>query len=118
MDHHTFDSVARSVAAATSRRRAVKVIAGGVLGAVGLLNVQEASALRCPRPGDVTFCIQNSECTVQGFDRCCIRPGESTGRCVNCAGRKRVVVKNGRGDCLCCRTKRSNRCVCAKYTVN
>lgn len=66
MDASRFDGLTKSLAAATGRRTAAKVLAGGVLGAVGLtrFGAQPAEA-RCKRNGE--RCNNDNACC----HKCC-----------------------------------------------
>jgi hypothetical protein len=84
MDHYRFDSLTRSIALATSRRGALRVlaatIAGGGLGAVTRLASARACRLVGETCGDRDRCCSGSSCSPQS-QRCVCRPGLT-----NCGG--------------------------------
>ena len=61
MDASRFDCLTKSLATATGRRTAAKLVAGSALGAVGLghLGIQPAAAA-CKRRGE--HCNNNNDC--------------------------------------------------------
>ena len=70
MDASRFDGLTKSLATATGRRRAAKLLAGGALGAVGLtaLGAKPAAACRsrhnsCDRDGQCcSNCCRDKQC--------------------------------------------------------
>jgi hypothetical protein len=68
MDSSRFDCLTKSLAAATGRRTAAKLVAGSALGAIGLthLGIQPAAAA-CQHNGEL--CFQDKDCC----HHCCKR---------------------------------------------
>ena len=84
MDRARFDCFARSVAGATSRRGALRVLAGGALGLAGMTAASDALA-GCGSDGDE--CATNKNCC--GGLKCSAKKGDGkVGKC---------RYKNGKG---------------------
>jgi len=116
MDGLQFDNFTKSLGAATSRRQAIKVLAGAGAGSVmALVGADRAHAIapgRCRKEG--TVCRQNLECCSSFCDpttlRCACAPGSnvcpSTGACVAACGRNEVF------------NPQTCRCECPGQTCN
>jgi hypothetical protein len=67
MDSSRFDCLTKSLAAATGRRTAAKLVAGSALGAIGLTHLGIQPAAACQHNGEL--CFQDKDCC----HHCCKR---------------------------------------------